>query len=91
MSLFSFFLKVHGIIRRSSSFNTGRISHLYANTKTHTMGGGYIYQTIRSAFQANFYKKHSKLISVMWNGTNLEPPNLLTSETLKKINNIMSL
>lgn len=31
--------EVHGIIRRSSSFNTGRISHLYANTKTHAMGG----------------------------------------------------
>ena len=43
MSLFLFFLKVHGIIRRSSSFNTGRISHLYANVKTHAMGGGYIY------------------------------------------------
>eukprot|EP00045_Choanoeca_perplexa_P004165 m.35904 g.35904 ORF g.35904 m.35904 type:complete len:364 (+) comp12429_c0_seq4:41-1132(+) len=26
---------VHGIIRRSSSFNTGRIAHLFANTKTH--------------------------------------------------------
>ena len=43
MSLFLLFLKVHGIIRRSSSFNTGRISHLYANVKTHAMGGGYIY------------------------------------------------
>lgn len=30
--------EVHGIIRRSSSFNTGRISHLYANIKTHEMG-----------------------------------------------------
>lgn len=29
---------VHGIIRRSSSFNTGRIQHLYANTATHTEG-----------------------------------------------------
>lgn len=29
---------VHGIIRRSSSFNTGRIQHLYANTSTHTEG-----------------------------------------------------
>jgi len=27
---------VHGIIRRSSSFNTGRISHLYDNPSTHT-------------------------------------------------------
>eukprot|EP00729_Bicosta_minor_P006630 gene6631-3568_t len=26
---------VHGIIRRSSSFNTGRIEHLYDDTKTH--------------------------------------------------------
>ncbi|XP_068724815.1 GDP-mannose 4,6 dehydratase-like [Montipora capricornis] len=30
--------EVHGIIRRSSSFNTGRISHLYADIKTHKMG-----------------------------------------------------
>lgn len=30
--------EVHGIIRRSSSFNTGRISHLYADTRTHKMG-----------------------------------------------------
>ncbi|EGD79143.1 GDP-mannose 4 [Salpingoeca rosetta] len=27
--------KVHGIIRRSSSFNTGRIEHLFANPLTH--------------------------------------------------------
>lgn len=26
---------VHGIIRRSSSFNTGRIAHLFDNPKTH--------------------------------------------------------
>ncbi len=29
---------VHGIIRRSSSFNTGRIQHLYSNPVTHTQG-----------------------------------------------------
>ncbi|XP_022098092.1 GDP-mannose 4,6 dehydratase-like [Acanthaster planci] len=29
--------KVHGILRRSSSFNTGRIAHLYADTRTHEM------------------------------------------------------
>ncbi|XP_071816798.1 GDP-mannose 4,6 dehydratase-like [Apostichopus japonicus] len=29
---------VHGIIRRSSSFNTGRIQHLYANPKSHQGG-----------------------------------------------------
>ncbi|CAN7991411.1 unnamed protein product [Ixodes hexagonus] len=29
---------VHGIIRRSSSFNTGRIQHLYKNPKTHQQG-----------------------------------------------------
>ena len=28
---------VHGILRRSSSFNTGRIEHLYSNTVTHEM------------------------------------------------------
>ncbi|XP_046691629.1 GDP-mannose 4,6 dehydratase isoform X2 [Silurus meridionalis] len=30
--------KVHGILRRSSSFNTGRIEHLYHNPQTHTGG-----------------------------------------------------
>ncbi|XP_014672377.1 PREDICTED: GDP-mannose 4,6 dehydratase-like [Priapulus caudatus] len=30
--------QVHGIIRRSSSFNTGRIQHLYADTRSHTEG-----------------------------------------------------
>lgn len=29
---------VHGIIRRSSTFNTSRIQHLYANKETHTEG-----------------------------------------------------
>ncbi|XP_033110140.1 GDP-mannose 4,6 dehydratase-like isoform X1 [Anneissia japonica] len=29
---------VHGIIRRSSSFNTGRIQHLYKDPTTHTSG-----------------------------------------------------
>ena len=27
--------EVHGIIRRSSSFNTGRIAHLYDDPQTH--------------------------------------------------------
>lgn len=30
--------EVHGILRRSSSFNTGRIEHLYHNRCTHTEG-----------------------------------------------------
>jgi len=30
--------KVHGIIRRSSSFNTGRIAHLYENPHSHASG-----------------------------------------------------
>ncbi|KAG7488340.1 hypothetical protein MATL_G00033950 [Megalops atlanticus] len=30
--------EVHGIVRRSSSFNTGRIEHLYKNPQTHTEG-----------------------------------------------------
>ncbi len=29
---------VHGIIRRSSSFNTQRIEHLYSNRVTHSEG-----------------------------------------------------
>ncbi|XP_034035256.1 GDP-mannose 4,6 dehydratase isoform X1 [Thalassophryne amazonica] len=30
--------EVHGIVRRSSSFNTGRIEHLYKDPKAHTEG-----------------------------------------------------
>ncbi|KAL7645949.1 UNVERIFIED_CONTAM: hypothetical protein RMT77_002846 [Armadillidium vulgare] len=30
--------EVHGIIRRASTFNTGRIRHLYGDSKTHTEG-----------------------------------------------------
>ncbi|XP_025946410.1 GDP-mannose 4,6 dehydratase-like isoform X2 [Apteryx rowi] len=30
--------QVHGIVRRSSSFNTGRIEHLYKNPQAHTEG-----------------------------------------------------
>uniref|UniRef100_A0A8C4RRD6 GDP-mannose 4,6 dehydratase n=1 Tax=Erpetoichthys calabaricus TaxID=27687 RepID=A0A8C4RRD6_ERPCA len=30
--------EVHGIVRRSSSFNTGRIEHLYKDPQTHTEG-----------------------------------------------------
>lgn len=30
--------EVHGVVRRSSSFNTGRINHLYANPLLHTEG-----------------------------------------------------
>lgn len=29
---------MHGVIRRSSSFNTGRIQHLYADPKSHKHG-----------------------------------------------------
>jgi len=32
--------EVHGIIRRSSSFNTGRIEHLYADPQSHRQGDG---------------------------------------------------
>ena len=39
--LFQYTYQVHGIIRRSSSFNTGRISHLYADSRSHKMGGMY--------------------------------------------------
>ncbi|NWR46980.1 GMDS dehydratase, partial [Regulus satrapa] len=31
-------LQVHGIVRRSSSFNTGRIEHLYKNPQAHIEG-----------------------------------------------------
>ncbi len=29
---------VHGIVRRSSSFNTGRVQHLYKDPKIHSEG-----------------------------------------------------
>lgn len=35
-------LQVHGVIRRSSSFNTGRINHLYGNSATHSGGCEYL-------------------------------------------------
>ncbi|KAL7984547.1 hypothetical protein Chor_003117, partial [Crotalus horridus] len=34
-------LQVHGIVRRSSSFNTGRIEHLYKNPQAHIEGSKY--------------------------------------------------
>lgn len=44
--LFDSFSQVHGIVRRSSSFNTGRIEHLYQNPQTHTEGSKYpVYTT----------------------------------------------
>ncbi|KAB5539896.1 hypothetical protein PHYPO_G00094440 [Pangasianodon hypophthalmus] len=43
--------EVHGILRRSSSFNTGRIEHLYHNPQTHTEGTG-------SADSAGYMKLH---------------------------------
>lgn len=36
--LICFVGQVHGVLRRSSSFNTGRIEHLYQNPQTHTEG-----------------------------------------------------
>ena len=35
--------QVHGILRRSSSFNTGRIQHLYADTKSHREGAMHLH------------------------------------------------
>ncbi|KAF2363462.1 GDP-mannose 4-6-dehydratase [Trinorchestia longiramus] len=35
--------EVHGIIRRSSSFNTGRIHHLYQNTSSHQEGAMHLH------------------------------------------------
>lgn len=35
-------VKVHGIIRRSSSFNTARIEHLYENPWAFMGGGMYV-------------------------------------------------
>ena len=37
-------LQVHGVIRRSSSFNTGRIKHLFENPALHR-GGGMVLDT----------------------------------------------
>uniref|UniRef100_A0A0P4XZ90 GDP-mannose 4,6-dehydratase n=1 Tax=Daphnia magna TaxID=35525 RepID=A0A0P4XZ90_9CRUS len=35
--------QVHGILRRSSSFNTGRIQHLYADTNAHREGSMHLH------------------------------------------------
>ena len=35
--------EVHGVLRRSSSFNTGRIQHLYADTKSHREGSMHLH------------------------------------------------
>ena len=35
--------EVHGILRRSSSFNTGRISHLYADSRSHREGSMHLH------------------------------------------------
>jgi len=35
--------EVHGIVRRSSSFNTGRIEHLYADSRTHRHGAMHLH------------------------------------------------
>lgn len=35
--------EVHGVIRRSSSFNTGRIKHLFSNPALHTGGGFHLH------------------------------------------------
>ena len=40
------FLQVHGIIRRSSSFNTGRIKHLHQNPALHEGGGQCSHSTV---------------------------------------------
>lgn len=34
--------QVHGLIRRSSSFNTGRIQHLYKDPRTHEEGCNFV-------------------------------------------------
>ena len=41
VSLLCFVPQVHGILRRSSSFNTGPTEHLYGNPQTHTEGSTY--------------------------------------------------
>lgn len=35
--------EVHGILRRSSSFNTGRIAHLYADSRSHREGSMHLH------------------------------------------------
>ena len=57
--------EVHGIIRRSSSRNTGRIEHLYSDTRTHSEGSmklhygdlvdGKMFQFFRIEIQCVFY------------------------------------
>lgn len=39
--------QVHGIVRRSSSFNTGRIEHLYKNPQAHIEGSKTLFLYLR--------------------------------------------
>lgn len=63
-------MKVHGIVRRSSSFNTGRIEHLYKNPQAHIEGSKSFsllkFLSITSCimiryFQMSFFSKPIKL------------------------------
>jgi len=42
--------QVHGIVRRSSSFNTGRIEHLYKNPQAHIEGSKTLFLYLRVVF-----------------------------------------
>ena len=56
--LFQYTYQVHGIIRRSSSFNTGRISHLYADARSHKMGGTYDQLVVHRYAKLQLYEKY---------------------------------
>ncbi|RVE73667.1 hypothetical protein OJAV_G00033660 [Oryzias javanicus] len=45
--------EVHGIMRRSSSFNTGRIEHLYQNPQTHTEGNMKLHYDLQPGAQSH--------------------------------------
>lgn len=44
-------IQVHGIVRRSSSFNTGRIEHLYKNPQAHIEGSKFLYFLLLPTFR----------------------------------------
>lgn len=51
-------IQVHGIVRRSSSFNTGRIEHLYKNPQAHIEGSKFLSQFFVASYFLDVFKYH---------------------------------
>lgn len=54
--------QVHGIMRRSSSFNTARIQHLYKDPMTHQQGCAFPFRANCFQLKKEFSWEHKKTI-----------------------------